>query len=118
MNVCACVSDLFFVENSDNASANANVYGTYGSFTLFTFLDGFERAARRNPGPSGLGQASYLSSCGKELAAQFRSGESPSLKEGVLQYVAELFLERFVRNAFIELVHDVIVKLRQIFLNQ
>ena len=45
-----------------------------------------ERAARRNPGPSGPGQASYLSSCGKELAAPYRSGESPSFQEGVLQF--------------------------------
>jgi hypothetical protein len=45
----------------------------------------FERTARRNPGPSGPGQASELSIRGKELAAPFRSGESPSLKEGVLQ---------------------------------
>jgi hypothetical protein len=44
-----------------------------------------ERAARRNPRPSGRGQASYQSSCGKELAAHFRSGESPSFEEGVLQ---------------------------------
>src|SRR5688572_5438699 len=36
----------------------------------------FERAARL---------ASYLSNCGKELAAPYRSGESPSFEEGVLQ---------------------------------
>lgn len=44
-----------------------------------------ERAARRNPTPSGVGQASYPSGCGKELAALYRSGESPSFEEGVLQ---------------------------------
>lgn len=49
------------------------------------YIDHFERAARRNPGPSGPGQASYLLGCGKALAARYRSGESPSLEEGVLQ---------------------------------
>lgn len=44
-----------------------------------------ERAARRESGPLGPGQASYLSICGKELAAPYRSGESPSFQEGVLQ---------------------------------
>ncbi|MES2273055.1 MAG: hypothetical protein V4487_02555 [Chlamydiota bacterium] len=44
-----------------------------------------ERAAQRNPGPTGPGQASYLSIRGKELAAPYRSGETPSLQEGVLQ---------------------------------
>ena len=44
-----------------------------------------ERAAQRNPGSSDLSQASYLSICGKKLAARFRSGESPSFQEGVLQ---------------------------------
>lgn len=43
-----------------------------------------ERAARREPGPLGPGQASYLSICGKELPAPCRSGESP-FQEGVLQ---------------------------------
>ena len=30
-------------------------------------------------------QASYLSVCGRELAVHYRSGESPSSQEGVLQ---------------------------------
>ncbi|MBX7067153.1 MAG: hypothetical protein K1X28_07975 [Parachlamydiales bacterium] len=74
-------------------------------FFAFIFLAGslmsdptcFERAARRNLGPSGVptdasleevarpSQASYLSICSKELAAPYQSGESPSLQEGVLQ---------------------------------
>jgi len=44
-----------------------------------------ERAARLEAGPLGPAQASYLSICGKELATRDRSGESPSLPEGVLQ---------------------------------
>ena len=44
-----------------------------------------ERTAQRNPGPSGPGQASYLSICGQQLAAPYRSGESPSPRERVLQ---------------------------------
>ena len=48
--------------------------------------DWIERAARRNLGPSGPSQASYQSVCGKELDAPFRSGESPSVQEGVLQF--------------------------------
>src|SRR3989344_5247856 len=50
-----------------------------------------ERAAQRNPSPSGPGQASYLSICGKELAAPYRSGESPSPREGVLQKNEDTF---------------------------
>jgi hypothetical protein len=53
------------------------------------FLRKFERTARRNPGPLGSGQASYLIICGKELAAHYRSGESPSFQEGVLQKQGE-----------------------------
>ena len=34
---------------------------------------------------SGPSQASYLSVCGKELAAHYRGGESLSFQEGVLQ---------------------------------
>ncbi|MES2273897.1 MAG: hypothetical protein V4487_06865 [Chlamydiota bacterium] len=40
-----------------------------------------ERAAQRNPGPTGPGQASSLSIRGKELAAPYRSGESPSCRK-------------------------------------
>ncbi|MES2272979.1 MAG: methyltransferase domain-containing protein [Chlamydiota bacterium] len=63
---------------------------TFG-FTLLSLgvslfaADPIERAAQRNPGPTGPGQASSLSICGKELAALYRSGETPSLQEGVLQ---------------------------------
>ena len=48
-------------------------------------MPGFERAARRNPGPSSLSQASYLSGCGKVLAAHYRSGESRPFQGRVLQ---------------------------------
>ncbi|MES2273862.1 MAG: hypothetical protein V4487_06685, partial [Chlamydiota bacterium] len=45
-----------------------------------------ERAAQRNPGPTGPGQESYLFIRGKELGHPlYRSGESPSLQEEVLQ---------------------------------
>ena len=44
-----------------------------------------ERAARPGPGPEGPEQASYLIICGKELVAPYRSEETPSLQEGVLQ---------------------------------
>ncbi|MES2272592.1 MAG: hypothetical protein V4487_00170 [Chlamydiota bacterium] len=60
----------------------------------------YERAAQRNPGPSGSGQASSLSIRGKELAALYRSGESPSLQEGVLQ--VEGFVAEIVANPWIE----------------
>lgn len=44
-----------------------------------------ERVARFDPPLKGRGQVSYLSGCGKELASDDRSGESPSFEEGVLQ---------------------------------
>ena len=45
----------------------------------------FERTARRNLGPSGPSQASYSTICGKELTTHYRSGESSSFQEEVLQ---------------------------------
>ncbi|MES2274009.1 MAG: hypothetical protein V4487_07440, partial [Chlamydiota bacterium] len=57
-----------------------------------------ERAAQRNPGPTGPGQASYLSICGKELGhPPYRSGESPSLQEGVLQKHRVLYYATIVQ---------------------
>jgi ATP-dependent exoDNAse (exonuclease V) beta subunit len=60
------------------------------SFTALSRPSSHERAARRNPGPSGPGQASYLSICGKEVAAPYQSGETPPFQGGVLQFLEPL----------------------------
>ncbi len=52
--------------------------------TTSPFQEPYERAARRL-GPLEPSLASYHSICGKELDAPFRSGESLSFEEGVLQ---------------------------------
>ncbi|MES2272874.1 MAG: ankyrin repeat domain-containing protein [Chlamydiota bacterium] len=92
--------DLSLIRNLIENGAEVNqLYdrGVFGQFDkisplgkvielAFLSAPDFERAAQRNPGPTGPGQASCLSICGKELGhPPYRSGETPSLQEGVLQ---------------------------------
>jgi hypothetical protein len=73
------------------AGTRVLVPGTDWIIQVFPALIRIERAARRNPSPSRPpGQASCQSKCGKELAAPYRSGESPSFEEGVLQKHSDL----------------------------
>jgi len=83
----ACIQNC--LKKEGEVFVSKSVFEEFGP--LFPNAQCFERAARRDLGPLGPNQASYLSNCGKELATHYRSGESPSCKEGILQKELALF---------------------------
>ena len=72
------------INNYQKTSVAIGAAGGIGALSLLAYKC-FERAAQAYLGHSGPSQASYSTICGKELATHYRSGESSSFQEGVLQ---------------------------------